>query len=54
MKVALSSNWEFIKNSIQFKTRRKYIPVGLDAASMQRTVLNQILFFVPALLATLA
>ena len=39
-----------VKNTIQFKTRREYIPVGSDAASMPHTVLNQTVFFTCALL----
>jgi hypothetical protein len=33
-----------VKNTVQFKTRRKYVPVGSDAASMPHTVLNRTVF----------
>jgi hypothetical protein len=37
-----------VKNTVQFKTRRKYLPVGSDAASMLHTVLNQTVFYICA------
>ena len=37
-----------VKNTVQFKTRREYIHVGSDAASMPHTVLNQTVFFICA------